>query len=136
MEEHISFKGHRNIMATHRSTLEITKDEHLTLRGDCIIGVSADKACHDLSPQFKERLKCSMVKVMLIVGEYEYGFNSYGDKYLRLEDKHEIVIRKSNYICARTLSIRSERASIDIPREMIQLLRDKDTKGIMILSTE
>ncbi|MFX0070300.1 MAG: DUF371 domain-containing protein, partial [Candidatus Hermodarchaeota archaeon] len=35
-------------------TLEITKDAHLTDRGDCIVAVKADKACLDLSKEFKE----------------------------------------------------------------------------------
>ncbi len=34
--------GHPNIKATHVKTLEITKDDGLSERGDCIIGIKAD----------------------------------------------------------------------------------------------
>ena len=34
--------GHPNIQATHKTTLEFTKDEYVSLRGDCIIGIDAD----------------------------------------------------------------------------------------------
>ena len=36
--------GHRNIRATHRSTFELTKDDYLTHRGDCIIVLRLLKA--------------------------------------------------------------------------------------------
>ncbi|HIP58595.1 MAG TPA: DUF371 domain-containing protein, partial [Archaeoglobus profundus] len=38
MKEVITAWGHPNITAKHRTTLEITKDEELSIRGDCIIG--------------------------------------------------------------------------------------------------
>ena len=34
--------GHPNILGTHKTTLEFTKDEDLTSNGNCIIGVKAD----------------------------------------------------------------------------------------------
>ncbi|HIG98004.1 TPA: DUF371 domain-containing protein, partial [Candidatus Woesearchaeota archaeon] len=34
--------GHPNILATHRTTLEITKDSELTTRGNCVVAVAAD----------------------------------------------------------------------------------------------
>ncbi|HIP75502.1 MAG TPA: DUF371 domain-containing protein, partial [Thermococcus paralvinellae] len=43
MREIIHCYGHENIKATHKSTLEITKEDFLTPRGDCIICIKADK---------------------------------------------------------------------------------------------
>ncbi|MGB9674949.1 MAG: DUF371 domain-containing protein, partial [Nanopusillaceae archaeon] len=37
----INVKGHKLVKATHKSTLEITKDNFLTERGDCIIGINS-----------------------------------------------------------------------------------------------
>ena len=34
--------GHPNILGTHKTTFEFTKDNELTLNGDCIVGVKAD----------------------------------------------------------------------------------------------
>ncbi|MCJ7469295.1 DUF371 domain-containing protein, partial [Candidatus Bathyarchaeota archaeon] len=55
--EIITAYGHENIQATHKTTLEITKDKHLTKNGDCIIAVAANKSLADLSPKFKEKLR-------------------------------------------------------------------------------
>ncbi len=35
-------QGHPNILATHKTTLEITKDTEVTGEGGCIIAVKAD----------------------------------------------------------------------------------------------
>ena len=51
--EFITAFGHKNVRATHRTTLEITKDEELSVRGDCIVAVAADKGFFDLKPKFK-----------------------------------------------------------------------------------
>src|SRR3989339_697243 len=34
--------GHKNIKATHRNTLEFTKDAEVSARGDCILGIRSD----------------------------------------------------------------------------------------------
>ena len=34
--------GHKNLLGTHKNTLEFTKDKELTLNGDCIIGVNSN----------------------------------------------------------------------------------------------
>ena len=57
MEEEITFQGHKNIVSLHARTIEITKDSYLTKNGDCIVGVSANKACKDLNTALKSRLK-------------------------------------------------------------------------------
>jgi hypothetical protein len=50
-------KGHPYIRATHRTTLEVTVEDSITPRGDCIIGVSADKSALSLSEEFKNCLR-------------------------------------------------------------------------------
>ncbi len=136
MEEEIIFKGHQNIKSTHKTTIEVTKDAHLTPRGDCIIGVNANKGCDDLSDQFKNRLKDdNVIKISIIVDNYEYSFNAFGSKQLILSNKHDIVIRKSNFVCNRTLCIKSQKASIDIPRDIIQLLKE-GRRGMLLLYIE
>ena len=37
-----SILGHENILATHKNTLEFTKDDFVTKTGDCIVGISSD----------------------------------------------------------------------------------------------
>ena len=35
-------RGHNNVLALHKNTVEFTKDKELTLNGDCILGVDAN----------------------------------------------------------------------------------------------
>ena len=52
----VTFKGHPNVRATNRMTLELTREDFLTLRGDCILGILADAACRDLSNEAKAQI--------------------------------------------------------------------------------
>ena len=72
MEEEIIFYGHPNIRAMHEKTIELTKAKDITLRGDCIIGVNANKACIDLSNTIKNKLRenNSLIRISLIVDKY------------------------------------------------------------------
>ena len=47
MKFEIEFSGHENIRSNHQKTIEITKESHLTPRGDCIVGVNAKYSCSD-----------------------------------------------------------------------------------------
>ena len=59
--------GHPNVKATHPSTLEITKDDFLTPKGDCIIAIESDLACNDLPEDVKSLLRSddSIVRIKL-----------------------------------------------------------------------
>ena len=48
--------GNISSLGTHLTTFEVTRGEHLTENGNCIIGVAADKGCAGLSAVFKEVL--------------------------------------------------------------------------------
>ena len=55
MRHEIEFFGHENIRSNHKKTIEITKESHLTTRGDCIIGVRANSSCADLPDALKNK---------------------------------------------------------------------------------
>ncbi len=83
--ERIHAWGHENILSTHRTTIEITKDKNLTKKGDCIIGVNASKACIDLTKEFKIQIKNgTKFKVILKANDIQDCFYGYGNKKLRL----------------------------------------------------
>ncbi|MFQ5920931.1 MAG: DUF371 domain-containing protein, partial [Nitrososphaerales archaeon] len=65
-----------------------------------------------------------------------YEFEARGSPSLPLAHSHDIVIRKSNFVCPRTLAVRSEKASSDLPREMVRMLRDPAKKGLLLISAE
>ncbi|MFL6327174.1 MAG: DUF371 domain-containing protein [Nitrososphaeraceae archaeon] len=138
VQEDIVFHGHRNVQSLHARTIEITKDPNLTLRGDCIIGVGANKSCYDMNEKLQRLLKddSSPLTIDIMVGNKSFKINGFGNKRLLLLSKHDIVIRKTNFICERTMAIRCDKASYDIPRELIFSLQNPETKGIFRITTE
>jgi uncharacterized protein len=138
VQEEIAFYGHRNIQSFHTRTIEITKDPNLSLRGDCIIGVNANKSCWDISDKLKYSLKDdnSLIIIDVTVGNMSFIINGLGNSRLLLLSRHDVVIRKSNFICERTIAIRCDRASSDIPREMIMSLQDPETTGLLRITAE
>jgi hypothetical protein len=138
VQDEVIFYGHPNVQSLHARTIEITKDEHLTLRGDCIIGVKANKACADLDEAFKRRLKSNsaIVRIELMVGTESFLITGMGDQRLNLLSPHDIVIRKTNFVCPRTVSVRCDKASLELPRKMVKMLQDRDTKAIFRITVE
>ena len=136
--EEVIFKGHPNVQSLHARTIEITKDKDLTLNGDCIIGVNANKACRDLDQGIKKRIKKkdSLIEIGLIVEPYSFTIKGFGDDKLLLTNEDDIVLRKSEFICDRTLSINCNTSSLEIPREIINSLKDPSKTGIMQIKVE
>ena len=138
MNFEIEFSGHENIRSTHPKTIEITKESHLTPRGDCIVGINAAFACSDLPESLKMKLKSPETKITftLKVKEHEFVFHGRGHPDLTLTHSEDIVIRKSDFICPRTLAIKSDKASDLLPREMISLLQNPTTKGVLSITVD
>ena len=119
-------------------TIEITKESELTLRGDCIIGVRANYSCLDLPNGLKEKLKKpeSKIEFSIKVNEHEFVVRGRGHESLILSHPKDIVIRKSNFVCPRTLAINCDKASDLLPREMVSILQDPKTKGTFTINVE
>ncbi len=129
--------GHENITAKHRTTMEITKEKELSPRGDCIIGVSADKSISELKEAVKERLRRGeKAEIKLVLPDYGVVeiLHGWGDSKLTFTHETDVVIRKSRYVCGRTLLISSTKAALDLSREFVDLLRDRKTEIRMIIS--
>ena len=122
--------GHENIQATHKSTLEITKEAELSKKGDCIIAVSANKAATDLPPEFKENLRKKNEKMTIVIeaGEVVEVVNAIGSPQLILTHPTDIVVRKSSYVCSRTLAIQADKAALDLSRKLVEKLRNPKQK--------
>lgn len=132
MQFEIPFTGHKNIRSLHTKTIEITKDSKLTPNGDCIIGVKALCGCKKIPSKIKSKLKDPKTDVVfsIIVKDLLFQVNGKGHQDLKCTHEDDIVLRKSSYVCPRTLAVNCNKASDDIPREMIQLLQNPKTKGI------
>lgn len=135
MRFEIPFFGHENVRALHPRTIEITTEADLTLQGDCIIGVGADYGCKQIPAEMKEKLRQqkSKITITIQVDDEKFTVIGRGHEELKLENPHDIVIRKSNFVCPRTLAIRCDKASDDMPRRMIKKLQDPKTKGSFVI---
>ena len=130
--------GHPNIKATHKTTLEFTRENDVSLKGNCIIGVNADFELTKLKKFIKKsdskniiiNLEATLKKKKIqenIVAELNSDFNS---------DK-EIVIRKTDFISDRTFAIKSNKAAFNLRRDLIGYLSNKKNKiRVTVKNTE
>ncbi len=130
MEETIIAYGHENILATNRTTLEITRETRLTLKGDCIIAIAADKAINDLSQKFRDLLRNDKAKLSILIeaGREKDIVNAVGNSQMVLRHPTDMVIRKSSYICRRTLAIQADKAACDLSRRFVEKLKNPKQK--------
>ena len=135
MRFEISFTGHQNVRSLHQRTIEITKESHLTPQGDCIIGVNASCSCADIPQEIKEKIRNPDAKIRfsIIVQDNVFELTGNGHQDLLLEHESDIVIRKSDFVCPRTLAVRCDKSSNDIPRDMIKLLQNPKTVGTFLI---
>jgi len=138
LTEEIQFYGHKNIRSLHARTIEVTKDPHLTLTGDCILGVNANKSCSDLTSDMKNKIKTnhSFIEIELIVEPFNIKIHGFGNDNLLLNHNHDIVLRKSEFICNRTLCLNCNISAIHIPRKIVELLRDPSKQGLLLIRVE
>lgn len=105
----------------------------MTKSGTCIIGVRSDKGCADLSERLKKEISRagSCLIIDLVVGENEFMISAKGGALLPLSHPQDIVIRKSNFHCPRTVALESSAAAIDIPRLIVEELKNSKTRGTL-----
>ncbi len=97
---------------------------HLSSRGDCIVGIGADKGAAGLSPPFVKALARDDA---ILVSRFScqglvMNITSQGSSAMTLDHPTDLVWRKSNFVCGRTVGIRSGYAATDFPRDLISLL--------------
>jgi len=123
-------RGHENIQATHGTTFEITKESTLTKRGDCIIAIGATKGAVDLPLDFKEAARSEGVQMTITIeaGELKEVVRARGSRRLLFTHPTDLVVRKSNHVCSRTLAIGADKAASDLSRKLIEKIRDSNQK--------
>jgi hypothetical protein len=138
VQDEVTFYGHPNVRSLHSKSIEITKDGCLTPKGDCIIGIKANKACTDLEESIRRGLKSSssIVKIEVIVEDESFIIKGRGDDRLSMLNPHDIVIRRTDFVCPRTMSVLCDKASSDMPRELVRLLQHQEQKAILRITIE
>ena len=135
MKIEIPFTGHKNILSLHKKTIEITKDSKLTINGDCIVGTNSSLACVDLPEKFKKKIQKPDTEITfsIVAGEYSFSIHGHGSEKLTLKHQNDIVLRKSAFTCSRTVAIKCDKASDDIPRKMVKKLQNPKTTGKLVI---
>ncbi len=122
LEKIIAF-GHPNVSCIHNSTIEITKENYLTIKGTCVLGINSSKACFDLDSKLKHEIwNGAKIEVVIQVEEFYDNFYGFGNKLLSLLHKSDIVFRKSDFICDRTVLINCSKSSSDLNRDLVNSL--------------
>jgi hypothetical protein len=106
--------GHKNITASHKTTLEFTKDKDIGRIAHCIIGVNADFSLEKIRKEISK--KDSMLITICAKGLKE--------EIRCLTNKWFNVVRKSEFSSERTLGLRGDKASSDLSKELKNKLKD------------
>jgi hypothetical protein len=83
-----------------------------------------------LSLKFKENLRKDDAKIIILVeaGGVAEIINACGSSRLILAHLTDIVIRKSSYICSRTLAIHADKSADELSRDLVKKLRNPEQK--------
>lgn len=124
LQQLIHARGHPEVRSTHPTTIEITTEGFLTTKGDCIIAVSAGCGCAGLHENMKEALKAGKrIQITISCGGETDIITGRGHKDLTFTNPVSIVIRKSEFVCPRTLCISANKAAKDLKRDLVDKLK-------------
>ena len=118
-------EGHPAVLATHATTLEITTENYLTQKGDCIVAVAATCGLQQFPGEIKRALTSNTGRATMTirVRDEKFMVEGRGSLALRFTHPQEIVLRKSAFTSDRTLMIHADKAAQDVPRKMVKLLK-------------
>jgi hypothetical protein len=127
-------KGHKNVTSLHKSTFEVTKDVEIGPTADCIVGTSADQSMLNFPQEFKDKIANSNTRITVIL-DTENGHDEitgFGHEDLTLTHPTDIVCRKSDFTCSRTLMINADKAAVDLDSDLIEDLKNEKTMEVTI----
>ncbi|ABP94920.1 MULTISPECIES: DUF371 domain-containing protein [Metallosphaera] len=129
--------GHENVLAKHRTTLEITRENFLTKRGDCIICINSDKGALHLSNEVKDILRNEGYGYLVIMKD---GFMDMvmgrGSRDLPFSSDIKMIVRKSDFISDGTILIKANKSARDLRRDLIPRLRQGEIKVLLVASQD
>lgn len=132
--------GHQNISATHKTTLEFTKDNEISTKGDCIIGVNADFDSTKLGQLIKKiKNKNITIAIQTISKNKKYKKikeTIFAEINPKFDDDREFVIRKTDFISERTFAINSNKAAFGLNRDLINYLKEKGNRIIVVIGNK
>jgi len=130
--------GHRAVLSTHLTTLELTKEDALGKNGDCIVAVGSSAGLRDLPEPMKNALsrEACRARLTLKLDAHRFTIEGRGSRGLTFSHPTDIVVRKSSFVSDRTLMVLANRAAADLPRSLVDLLQDPSRKVLVELAVE
>ncbi|BCU67674.1 hypothetical protein HS7_11110 [Sulfolobales archaeon HS-7] len=115
--------------------MEVTREENLSLRGDCIVGVRSEKGAKSLSVELKQTIRNSGHLVVLLTSDEAFDFfTCMGTRELPFSDETKIIFRKSSFISPATVGIRCSKSAGDLNRELISNLKNGKPLTVHLLA--
>nr|WP_319373276.1 DUF371 domain-containing protein [uncultured Methanobacterium sp.] len=135
MEYTFKAKGHHNVTSKHKTTFEVTQDTEMGLAADCIVGVSSNVSLNDLPLQVREAIQDenTLIQVILETENAKDIIKGFGHPQLTLDHPTDMVCRKSDYTCSRTLMIHADKAAVDLDSDLIDELVSGKTLKVTII---
>ena len=121
MKYEFTVKGHPNVLATHKTTLEFTKDLYLTKAGDCIVGISA----YFELDKIKQFLNRNKVRIKIKIDDIEEIITAVPNP--GFDDEKEIVVRLGNFTSERTFAVNADKSASMLSRSLIHKLKNPET---------
>jgi uncharacterized protein len=121
VKEVIHCRGHPLVTGNHPTTFEVTREDHLTKNGNCIIGIAADKGCARFSAAFRRVLANddAVLITRLSSMDVTVEVKSHGSSRFTLDHPTDMVWRRSAFVCGRTIGILSDHVAADLPKTLI-----------------
>ena len=120
-------RGDPRITALHPTTLEITREEIKSDYGDCVVATSAEVGLAGLPEELKRAARQGAEMVMMIeAGGLVERVRGRGHPSLTFSSESEMVLRRSQYVCERTLMVSSDKAAVDLERALVEQLKKQD----------
>jgi len=131
-------KGHKNVLSTHRTTFEVTKETELSKRGNCIVAVESTMGAVDLPEEFKKAAQKQNSKITITIeaGNQKETAIGKGSPNLQFTHPTDLVVRKSKFVCDRTLAIEANKASIDFSKKLVKKLQNPNQKVTVTLTVK
>ena len=127
--------GHPNILATHKTTLEFTKDSDLSLRGNCIAGVKADFDLDEIK-NFVKKSKGNKIRIIIETDDKKIKDAVMAELNPAFAANNEFVIRKTDFVSERTFAIKADKAAFELKKGLIDYLKDKKHKISVVIENK
>ncbi|MBI2138024.1 DUF371 domain-containing protein [Candidatus Woesearchaeota archaeon] len=116
--------GHPNVTGRHKTTLEFTKDMHMGIEADCIIGTNADFDSAKAKAFIHYCKEHHIEKAKAIISVGDESDSVFFLLNMDFCDEKEMVIRMGRFLSPRTLGVDATKGAMHLKRELIEKIKE------------